>query len=112
MIDLADAVLTALAPRGPGERLRLWVSGGWTVVQVYERLADELRHTLAGGADEPNLAARRGIDLVHRALVALVEAGRVRRTRASYVMSLNTKGDRGMTVDLYRARRRPPRRDG
>jgi len=102
VIDLAEAVLSALTPRGPREQLRLLVSGGWTVVQVYERLSADLQVDLAGGADEPNLAARRGIDQTHRALLALVEAGRVRRTRANYVMSLNTKGDRGMSVDLYR----------
>jgi hypothetical protein len=89
-----DALLDALRPRGLRERLRLRTVGGWTAAQVYTRLADDARATLAG--------ERWPVEVVHRALLALVEAGRVHRARVRWAMELNTKGMRGMVVDVFR----------
>lgn len=100
-LSLDDAVWEALGLRGWRERLRMGVVRGFTTVQVYERLPEATRVEVAGGEDSP-AAARRGIDAVHRSLLGLVAAGRVTRHRERYSMLLNTKGERGMLVDLYR----------
>lgn len=102
MIDPTEHVVEALSPRSPRERVRILLSRGFTAVQVYERLPEEVRDALAGDLEEPNARVRRGIDRVHRALLGLVEVGRVKRRRERYAMFVNTKGERGMLVDVYR----------
>ena len=94
------ALLAALRIQGPRERLRQVLARGFTTLQVYERLAGDVRDALSGGAEGP-MADRRGVDAAHRALLRLVADGRVIRRRASYSVILNTKGERGMVVDLY-----------
>lgn len=100
-MELDAAVLDALRPRGARERLRGLVARGYTALQVYERLDPAVREALEAGVDDPVLAGRRGVDRVHRALVGLVAAGRVRKRRETYGMQVNTKGGRGMVVDVY-----------
>ncbi len=101
-MDVAEHVVAALSPRTPRERIRILLSRGFTTVQIFERLPGEVRDALGGEVEEPNARVRRGIDQVHRALIGLVEVGRVRRRRERYAMFVNTKGERGMLVDVYR----------
>ncbi len=101
-MDIAEQVVEALSPRTPRERIRILLSRGFTTIQIYERLPDEVRGSLGDEIEEANARVRRGIDQVHRALLGLVEAGRVKRRRERYAMFVNTKGERGMLVDVYR----------
>lgn len=100
--DPTPHLLAALRPRSLRDRARLLLTHGYTAVQVYERLPAEVQRDLADGADDPTAAARRAVDRVHRALVALAARGGVRRRRETYSMILNTKGERGMVVDVWR----------
>jgi hypothetical protein len=99
---LEGAVLDALRPTGLRDRLHAAVTGGYTVLQIFERLHAAVRSEIEAGPAEPVLAARQGVDRVRLALVALVATGRVRRKKVSYGMQVNTKGGRGMVVDVYR----------
>jgi hypothetical protein len=100
--SLQDAVLAALRPSGLRDRLHAAVTGGYTALQVFERLPAPVRAEIEAGPTEPVLAARQGVDRVARALVGLVAAGHVHRKRVAYGMQVNTKGGRGMVVDVYR----------
>lgn len=100
-MDLAEAVIDALRPRGARERLRGLVARGYSAIQVYERLGPDARAVAEAGAPLPQNAPRVGMDRVHRVLTELVAAGRVRKRRESYGIVLNTKGPRGMVVDVY-----------
>lgn len=96
--DLDAAVLAALRPTRLRERIRLRVGGGYTALQVWERLAPEVRATLGDG--DP-VAVRRGVERVQRRLLALVAVGTVRRDRARMTVALNTKGPRDILVDVF-----------
>lgn len=96
---LDPALLGALAPRGLVERLRLRVGGGYTVLQVWERLPPDARAAL-GEADP--VAARAAVERVRRRLDALAGEGVVVRSRARMTVPLNTKGPRDILVDVYR----------
>ncbi|MFN7146357.1 MAG: hypothetical protein ACK4YP_21470 [Myxococcota bacterium] len=98
--DLEAAVLAALRPAGLRERVRLRVGGGYTALQVWERLAPEVRATLGGEGDP--VAVRRGVERVQRRLAALAAEGVVRRERARVTVTLNTKGPRDILVDVFR----------
>lgn len=100
-MDLAEAVIEALRPHGARERLRGLVARGYSAIQVYERLPAEARALAEAGAPMPEQAPRVGLDRVHRVLTELVRAGRVKKRRESYGIVLNTKGHRGMVVDVY-----------
>ena len=102
MVDLTDPLLAALRPRSVRERARLLVAHGFTAVQVYERLSPEVQRALGEGVADSTAAARRAVDRVHRALLDLAARGAIRRRRETYSMILNTKGERGMVVDVYR----------
>lgn len=101
-MDLDAALLDALRPRDARERLRQAVVRGYTALQVYERLPAEVQRALGEGPEDPTVAARQAVDRVFKALLALSKDGRVRRRRVTYGMFLNTKGTRGMIVDVYR----------
>lgn len=97
-MDLREAVLAALEPRGVRERLRTRIAGGYTALQVYERLHPDARAALAGGD------ARAGVEAVHRTLRALATDGRVAHGRSSFGAELKGKGYRSVLVDVYRVR--------
>ncbi len=97
--ELDAAVVAALSPMGLGERLRVRLSGGYTALQVWERLDPAAR---GGIGEEDPVAVRRGVERVQRRLVALAEAGRVIRGRSRMTVSLNTKGPRDVLVDVFR----------
>ena len=80
-------------------RVRARVSGGFTALQVWQRLPAELRADL--GDDGP-VAERRGVEQVRSTLDALVSEGRVVRRRVEMTVPLNTKGPRSVVVDAYR----------
>lgn len=101
-MDLDDALLAALTPVDGRERLRQLLVRGWTAVQVFERLPDAVRRELSAGPENETVAARQAVDRVHRALIALSKAGKVQRRRVTYGMFVNTKGTRGMIVDVFR----------
>lgn len=96
--DLDAAVLAALRPAGLRERIRLRVGGGYTALQVWERLAPEVRVVVGEG--DP-VAVRRGVERVQRRLLVLAAAGTVRRDRARMTVPLNTKGPRDILVDVF-----------
>lgn len=100
--QLAAHILEALRARDPRERLRQLVARGYTAMQVYERLPAEIQQSLQSGPTEPVVAERQAIGRVQRALIALAAEGTIRRRRVEYGMFLNTKGTRGMIVDVYR----------
>lgn len=101
-MDLDAELLAALRPRDAGERLTQVIRRGWTALQVYERLPEAVQSELAVGPENPTVAARQAVDRVFRGLIALSQAGKVRRRRVAYGMILNTKGGRGMLVDVFR----------
>jgi hypothetical protein len=98
--DVDDALLRALSPRTVGERLRLWIGGGWTVVQVLERLDDETRRALGEGDDV--VASRLAVGRLRDYLLGLVNRGLVRRKTSRYGIELKSKGQRAVVVDLFR----------
>lgn len=101
---LADAVLTALRPRSVGERVRVRLTGGWTALQVRERLPPEaVASWLAAQPGGPEVANRRLIEAVRDALVGLVAAGRAHRRTSRLAVELRSKGSRDVVVDLFRA---------
>jgi hypothetical protein len=98
---LSEAVLRALRPNGVKEALRLRLSGGFSAVQVVERLDGALRASLGDLPGDP-AGSRRVTEQVHRVLTELVRGGTVRRTSAAYGAPLGNKGPRKVLVDLYR----------
>jgi hypothetical protein len=101
-IGLAEAVLAALRPTGLRDRLRVRVTGGYTALQVWERLPGSVRDALGDPADV--VAARRGVERVQRVLHGLVDAGRVERVRVKLNIALGSKGPRDVLVDAFRTR--------
>lgn len=89
--ELRKAVLQALQPRNLRERARVAILGGFTAVQVLERLPEGVA-----------FGERRALDAVAAELRGLVEAGQVRRRTSSYGAELRGKGHRKVLVDLYR----------
>lgn len=100
---LADAVLSALKPRNVRERLRARWLGGWTVVQVMERL-DAGDWAFDGPVDPSGgeLADRRLAEAVRAELLALAAAGRVCRGATTMGATLRSKGERKIIVDVFR----------
>ena len=103
---LDAAVLATLAPTGLAGRIRLRLGGGYTALQVWERLPGPARAGL-GEADET--AIRRAVERVQRRLHALAADGKVARDRTRMTIRLNTKGPRDIVVDVYRLARDPGR---
>lgn len=96
MVDatLTDAVLLALRPAGVREAIRLRLGGGYTAMQVVERIP--------GVATTDLVAARAEVERVRQALLALAAEGRVIRTRSTFAAELKSKGYRGVVVDVFR----------
>lgn len=99
--DLDAAILAALEPSGILERVRLRLGGGYTAVQVFERIDA----VTALDSHDP-VEVRAVVARVQRRLVALSDAGRVRRTRSRLTVPINTKGPRDVVVDVFRLARR------
>ncbi|MDP2312841.1 MAG: hypothetical protein Q8P41_08040 [Pseudomonadota bacterium] len=100
---LAAAVLAVLRPTGLRARVRLALGGGYTALQVWERLDADIQADLGAADVEPTVAARLGVERVQRALLALAAAGQARHKRVGMTMTLNTKGPRDVLVDVFRA---------
>lgn len=96
-------MLGALRPSGLRERLRLKLSGGYTPLQVWERLDAPTRLALAPADGDPTVAARQAVERVQRLLMTLAATGRVRHERVGMTITLNTKGPRDVLVDVFRA---------
>lgn len=96
-------VLNALRPRNLRERARARLVGGWSAVQVRERLSEPVAAAwLAENPGEPVVQARRLVEAVRSALLALATEGRVERRASSYGMELRSKGGRAVVVDVFR----------
>jgi len=103
LTSFADAVLRVLKPRNVRERLRARLLGGWTVVQVLERLeAGDWALDGPGDAAEQALAYRRRAEAVRAELLALAAAGRVCRGTTTMGATLKSKGERKIIVDVFR----------
>jgi hypothetical protein len=94
-MPLERAVLEALRPQGAGEQLRQLLSGGLSVLQVFERLPDSMRQDLLRDEENPVLARRAALDCVVKALFVHIDADRVQRRRTRLKSSM---------VDVYRLR--------
>lgn len=99
--ELESEILATLRPAGISERLRQVFARGLSAVQIWERLPEATQAALRGEGEDI-VAARRGLDLLARTLVRMSAEGRLRRRRVRYGIVLNTKGMRGMLVDVYR----------
>lgn len=91
---LIEAVLRALRPAGLREAVRLRLGGGYTAMQVVERIP--------GVATDDLVAARAEVERVRQALLELAADGRVIRTRSTFAAELKSKGYRGVVVDVFR----------
>ncbi|MES2638591.1 MAG: hypothetical protein V4850_03895 [Myxococcota bacterium] len=96
-------MLAALRPPGLRERVRLAMGGGYTALQVWDRLSPAARAALAPGGADPTVAARHAVERVQRVLMTLAASGRARHRRAGMSVVLNTKGPRDVLVDVFRA---------
>lgn len=102
-IMLTQAIVEALRPRGLPERARTRMVGGWTALQVRERLApDAVEAWLAAQPGERDVAERRLVDAVRTALLGLVAEGRAVRRASRFSVDLRSKGARDVLVDLFR----------
>lgn len=79
--DLAAAVLAALGPQGPRDRLFRLLYPGLSARQVLGRLPDAMRQDLLAVSDSEMIGRREALDRVSRALYGHVDAGRVTRSR-------------------------------
>jgi trans-aconitate methyltransferase len=107
---LEQATLQALRPRGWRDRWHLLRSGGFTAVQVADRLTAANRCAVeAMAAAAPVVAGTGDAVARERAVVALVQSAldrlasghRVHRRRARYTRELGQKGPRDLLVDVY-----------
>ncbi|MDP2309279.1 MAG: hypothetical protein Q8P18_24870 [Pseudomonadota bacterium] len=97
-------MLAALRPSGLRERLRLAIGGGYTALQVWERLEPAVRAALVDPrGEDATVTGRRAVERVQRVLMALAATGRVRHARVGMSITLNTKGPRDVLVDVFRA---------
>ncbi len=92
-----------MKPRNIRERLRARWLGGWTVVQVLERLdaGDRAEHAPADVVDRV-VADRRMAEAVRAQLLALAAAGQVRRGSTTMGATLKSKGERKIIIDVFR----------
>lgn len=108
--ELDAALLAALRPRGLTERIRLRVTGGFSAIQVLDRLPEDTAERLCAQASSPALARREAVDRIALRLRALLAEGSVERTRASLATDVRVKGIRLIEVDLYRLARTTPQK--
>lgn len=99
--QLDEAILEALRPGSLRARLELRLAGGWSAIQVLDRLPEPVRAALAAQSERDVLARRESVDRVSARLHALLAAGRVRRRRASLATDVRVKGIRLIEVDLF-----------
>ena len=92
-MNLEDAILEALRPRGRGAVLRNLFTGGLTALQVLERLPPDLKQGLLAGDSLPQERRRGALNQVVKALFVHIDAGRVQRRRTRLRTSM---------VDVYR----------
>jgi hypothetical protein len=93
---LRAAVLGVLRGGGLATRLRRSLGGGYTALQVFERLGR------AGPADVPD--ARAAVQEVADVLRALADEGLVVRKAQRMTVRMGSKGPRDVVVDVFRAR--------
>ena len=98
--DLDAAVLRALAPRSVREALRLRWTGGWSVMQVFERL--NIEGQAAFGSTDEVLGQRRVIEALRGRLLELARNGHLIRKTAKYSTDFRSKGPRDVLIDLFR----------
>ncbi len=103
-MDLQAALLDAIRPGSLRDRLRLRLSGGYTAVQVFHRLPDEVQHTLLSGAVSDSAAAHQAITTLQHTMDALVRQGILRR-QTSELQTDDGRGPRAVMVDVYRIQR-------
>lgn len=106
--DVEAGVLSALRPAGLRERVRLTLGGGYTPLQVWERLDPALRAALAPPVEERTVEAhtvlaRRAVERVRRVLIGLAASGQARHRRVGMSVFLSTKGPRDVLVDVFRS---------
>ena len=94
-------MLAAVRARSVRERARLVWTGGWSVVQVFERL--DARGQAQFGSSDDVVDRRRAVETVRARLLALVESGALLRKTAVYSAELKSKGPRDVVVDLFRS---------
>ena len=92
-MNLEDAILEALRPRGRRAVLSNFFTGGLTVLQVLERLPPDMKQGLLAGDSLPQERRRGALDKVVKALFVHIDAGRVQRRRTRLRTSM---------VDVYR----------
>lgn len=92
--ELIETILAALRPAGLREALRLRLGGGYTAMQVVERIP--------GVATDDPVVARAEVERVRRLLLNLSMEGRVVRSRSTFAAELKGKGYRGVVVDVFR----------
>lgn len=100
--DVEAAVLAALRPSGVRDRLRFRAGGGFTPLQVWDRLTPSMRVDLTPPGEDPTVAARYAVERVQRVLMTLLTGGRVRHERVRMSVFLNTKGPRDVLIDVFR----------
>ena len=83
-------MLTALRPRSMRERVKVWLSGGWTRAQLLARLSADVR------VGVPDDEAIRGL------LGTFVTSGQVRIKQVRGTLVVNTQGPRDLLWDVYR----------
>jgi hypothetical protein len=98
--DLVQQVSAALKAQTFKERALLFATHGWTVSQVFDRLAPKLRDSLIDPDLNPTVARRKALDVVVKALFVHIDAGTVRRKRTR-LKNAKRAGIDAM-VDVYR----------
>lgn len=105
-MDIESLVLGALKTKTMRERLRQRLSGGFTPVQLFHRLSlAQQRHLLSGEANG-EVASRKAMAQLQRALDGLEDRGQVHRKKVK-MQTQDGRGPRTIMVDVYRLPRRP-----
>lgn len=104
-MKLRQALLQAISPDSLRTRLRLRLSGGYTAVQVFHRLPEDLQRSLLEGGISDSAAAHQAISTLQHTMDDMVREGLLQR-QTSELQTQDGRGPRAVMVDVYRVRRR------
>ncbi|MFT5686540.1 MAG: hypothetical protein ACI8RZ_007496 [Myxococcota bacterium] len=100
-MDLRAALLDAVRPESFRDRLRLRLTGGYTAVQVFNRLTTEVQHSLMEGAVSKSAGSHQAISTLQQTMDEMVREGTLRR-QTSKLQTSDGRGPRSVMVDVYR----------
>lgn len=99
--ELIELIQHILRPSGMRERIRLRISGGYTAMQIFQRLPAHMQALLVPTGTHPSQKESAGLSVLERTLKSLCQHKKIRRQSVN-IQEQDGRGVRRLRLDVYR----------